>query len=293
MKNMLLNLKRLLKKRNNSGFTLVEVVIASMLLGILVTGVVTFVSPIMNMIRNNQKSAQATMLAETIDTYISGTIRGAHKIGVFTNTTLDEVMTYGVQYGGTQAQGELLNLTIWLDARESLGEEYEVRCLGINWLDDSTSDRKKLMVTNCKVDNSTQWNLNKLKILDYTPVFDDALFTGLFPRITLDTFQKQNDAGMELGTAANGYEIKTEVYLDSDCYHTTNAELRDNSGANFTGVAYVQCANLYGGYADAVAPMRSVDDAISQGIANDLHESYLGTNYYYPDTFIYYVVPKK
>ena len=300
----LYNLKRLLKKRNNGGFTLVEVIIASVLLGILVTGLVMFITPILSVIQNNKNAARATMLAESINTYISGNIRNAAVVEVVKNTTLETLKTTGLQ--GTEALTRIVD-DYMLKSKHD--ETHEVRCIGITWLEDSSSPvgKKKQMLTYYTVDNNfADGYTNSLKIISDTEnrVFDDVLYDNLYPRITLDTFKKlEDDEETEKDTNANGYKITSNIYLDMGCYSVESATARENSTLAFEGVAYVECTNmttteevdgvqrLVPGTTSDTIEINDEQSAIDAGRATN---QYLenGKNYYYPDTYIFYVVAK-
>ena len=296
----LFNLKRLLKLRNKSGFTLVEVIIASVLLGLLIVGVVTFISPLFDIIKSNKQNARATMLAETIDTYISGSIRGAQVVEVFANTTLEEVKTQGIDettISDTNLRKKVEDaksrLFDFMNAGDN-ADNFEIRCIGITWkTDDSTlNGAKKQILTNCRVDNNFSGGYdNKLQIKSDgdTKVFDDSIYNNLYPRISLETFSKLDDDDSETGDNASGYKISSKVYLDKDCYNVLSAAARENTNLSFEGAAYVECANITS--ASEIIFLKNEQDGIDSG-RSGRQFSENGSNYYYPDTFIYYIVPK-
>lgn len=282
----LLNPKRLLKKRNNGGFTLLEVIVSCALLGILVVGVMTFVSPIFNMLRINEKNARATLLSETLDSYIAGSLKNAKMVEVFTNTTRDHAKTDGME--GTTG---LQNINQFMEANHS---DFEVRCIGINWFVDGASPvsgRKKLVLTNCEVDkNYSTGYTNNLVITKETKVFDDTLYDGLYPIVTIETFASQDSAGNDKSTNASGYKITADIYGDPRCYSVISDAARGNSYLSFKGATYVQCVNMTAP-ASNIIELNSTQAAIDSGRSgNEYTEN--GESYYYPDTYIYYVVPK-
>ena len=299
MKTMLYNLKRLLGKKDNRGFTLVEVVIAMALLGLLVSGVITFITPILNMVQNNKQNARATMLSEAINTYIMGNIRSAYRLEVFAGENLADAMANGFQYADSGDKG---NITIFMEGHP----EYELRCLAMVWKEDNSSaggGRKKLMLMNCDVSNNFSSGEGKqLKILAAEPVFDDSLYSQLYP--TLELHPIVSDAG----TIANGYEVTSKVYLSPSCYNILSEDARSSNGANCVSTIYVQCDNFraarsatvytpseatYPSFAGGAAPEELQQKAIDMW--NDGTESYeIGsTTYFYTDTFIFYAVSKE
>lgn len=302
------NLKRLLSKRNKSGFTLIEVIIAMALLGILVTGVVMFASPILTMVSNNKKNAQANMLSESINTYIMGNIRSARIVEIFAGQNLDYIMEHGPDHVYPSEAGNIT--TLFSGGSSTYAAENEIRCMGMVWLDDDSATgagRKKLMLVNCKVDKH-------LNILSYEKVFDDSLYSGLYPTLHIDTIKTASGA-----TSENGYEIVSKVYMNPNCYNVLQ-NVREQSGPNFTGTTYVQCVNLSAAYTKkgqlyppspittgssepgATAEMHELArqqqaiqhyydwSAETNTASNGFYEN--GSQYFYTDTFIYYVVPK-
>lgn len=303
----LLNLKRLLKMRNNRGFTLVEIIIASVLLGVLVVGVVMFVTPLFDILKSNKKNARATMLAESIDTYIAGCIRGAQRIEVIQNTTLEDIMTSGLTLT-EEAKKAKERIFKYMEAGTN-ATKFEVRCIGITWMTDTSTlnSAKKQILVNCTVDNNFSPGFdttNTLKILNedldgdgandhVTKVFDDSMYNNLYPRISIETFKTVDETGAETATNASGYKVSSKVYLDMDCYNVLSAE-RGNTNLSFDGAAHVECPNIK--VAEPIVTIKDEQNAIDSGRSGRVFTENAGAlgekNYYYPDTFIFYVVPK-
>lgn len=76
---------RLLKRRNNGGFTLVEVIISCALLGILILAVMGMITPVMSVVMSNEKNANALMIAEAVEAHIDRNIKNSVYCAVFTN----------------------------------------------------------------------------------------------------------------------------------------------------------------------------------------------------------------
>lgn len=303
------NLKRLLKMRNKSGFTLVEVIISSALLGILIMGICMFVTPVLSMISTGQKSARATMLAETIDTYIVGCLKNAKKVGVIENSSIERMTMAGAM--GTGVWADIIPFMM----QSGNSDKYEVRCLGICWVDNQGLDgnqnkprsffgtelniEKKLMLVHCPVDNNfTPGYNNVLKLQTdasgnavQTKVFDDMLYNELYPVVKVDSFLACDASGTVLSTNASGYQITTDVYTDQRCYSVTSDAARDKSHLSFRGVAFAQCLNMTEP-ANNPIPIMPKQAAINNGRGAHQYQADGGDYFYYPSTFIYYVVPK-
>lgn len=303
-----LSLKRLLKKRNNGGFTLVEVIVSCALLSILVLGVMGFVGPVMNIIRVNEKNARATMLAETINSYINGCLKNAKMVEVFTLSDVGDIITPGVENfrnktGGLNKIDDFMNIP-------GNEEKYEIRCLGASWMFGSgtDNDKAKIVLTNCTLNRNKTTTAKgdvyslELKSMAGSPstssqvkVFDDALYDGLFPVINIMNFSATKDAdGNYTGDNMNGYKVETEIYSDQKCYNILPAE-RAKSHLAFTGASYIQCVNMVeAGITKPASDIIPMEADLQHAIDGHGSLSYTSGDqtFYYPNTYIYYVVPK-
>ncbi len=327
----MLNLKRLLKKRNNGGFTLIEVVISCALLGILVLGICTFATPVMNSVSRGKANARATLFAETIDTYLAGILKNAKMVEVMQYTTLENANS-GLK-GATDADKGLNNIISFMsDATKSAN--YEVRCLGISWINDSRAPgKRKLMLTNNTVDAS-----NDFKITGVSKIFDDVIYNQLYPIITLETFGEVMETSSTSSTSststtstsepesapesepegvpdpgftpesiakAGGYKISIVVYSDQNCYNAASNDERLKSRPAFRSASFVKCLNMSGEASDVcllatdlqTAITNAVDGNYPTGVTNASTGTLKYTegedDFFYPDTYIYYVVPRK
>ena len=285
--------KRLLSKRNKGGFTLVEVVISVALLSILVLGVMSFAGPVMELIAGNQKAGRATMLAETINSYIEGCLKSAKYVQPFEN--VPRAATYSgalVLKASTDANTGLNKFNTFMKTDPDAAN-YEVRCIGIRWLDDATnSGKQKLMLTNEVVDNNfTQDPVYTLSIkepsnpADTRKVFDDVMYKGLYPVIHLENFTQTSSS-----VNALGYKVVTKVYTDEKCYNATSELARKKSHMSFEGSTYVNCGLNMNEPAFDVKEINDLQSSMSAGTG---YTDSSGTKFFYPDTYIYYIAPKE
>lgn len=317
-----LNPARLFKKRRNSGFTLIEVVISCALLGILVFGVFAFASPIMEVINTGKKSGRATGLAEAVDTYIVGTLRSSVKTHIVQNTSFQRIHQQTVVKDAALGLQEIYDFMCDNDPETGIpnATKYEVRCLGICWVADHASplyssskapdqNPKKQMLVNIKLknifapgsDNSgalmpevTNPTLNNAARGLTDRVFDDSLYNGLYPVITVETFKAKDVAGNETATNANGYKVTADIYTNIGCYSTVSYAQRDKTHLSFRGVSYIEFISPdinKDPVANDVNIIEPVQVAIDRSRADNQY-TVNGSYYYYPDTYIYYVVPK-
>lgn len=278
-------LLKLLRKRNNGGFTLVEVVISCALLGILILGVAGFAGPIMRMIGDNQKDARATMLAEAINAYISGLMHKSAYVAVYENVCPDDLASNGVSMlNATPADKGITKI----NSIAQSSSRYQICCLAIKWLKDEKTGNYKLMLENQIIGED-------LKIENSAPVFTDIMYDGLYPTIKFETFGPlvENTSGEYErepdSDNAKGYKITTTVYADDNCYSVLESTRSTKTRMAFTGVSFVQCVNM-SEPADEPIPVRTTQQQIdakygAYGYTVD------GNNFYYPDTYVYYVVP--
>ena len=331
---MFRRMKRLLRLRNKSGFTLVEVIIACALLGILVIGIMGFATPILNSVREKEQNARATLLSEAIDVYIANSIQYAfYVVAVDYAASTDTVsvggaapivstVKYNDSYFGSNEQGKGLNNL--LDRFSSLNPaDYEIRCIGIRWMDIPGTSTKKLMLTNEKVNPAN----GALDASATVPVFDPVFYEGMYPIIKLENYSKEenpyydeskpidpvsnpkylNDAdGSELHIAP-AIRVVSDIYLTPDCYNI-QADVRKNAIQTFTGFTYADLTNIRSSAVNRTGtyklhPTVSLHTTTEGGVISpsydgareaDAGAQYVenGETYYYPNSFIYYIVRK-
>lgn len=277
----LFKLKRLLKARNKSGFTLVEVIISCSLLAILVLGIMSFVTPVLKMLSSGQKNARATMLAETVDTYISGVLRTAPKVEVFRNIPIASSST--ANFNASAYGSGISNIDAFMSDPNNKDEAgnsiYEVRALGIITKNEGDSNRQGVRIYNMDVDQNTYAANMSTK----SSAFHDLMFEGLYAIVNIDpVITEKSD-----GTKENhkGYGVETLVYTDSKCYDIEE-EQRDKSLLVFQGITYFENLNFKDPASDVceLASLQDAMDAYAEGSSGGL---------FYPATIIYYVAPKK
>lgn len=323
---MFKRMKRLLRLRSKSGFTLVEMVISCALLGILVVGMMGFMTPILSSVRIKEQNARAVMLSEAIDSYIANTTQYAFYVqtidtaaGVDTKaTTTSQPNVLSLKYEGDEFEKQkdkgLSNLLSTFK-NELAGDVYEIRCIGIRWIEVPGGDgMKKLMLTNEKVDQTNC----ALDPNGYKPVFEAAFYDGLYPVVRFENYSNQYQLKDEDGNPqdqvkdedvdiAAGIKVITDVYLTPDCY-STDKNVRDNAILSFSGSIYADFSNIRSNLVNKgvykIHPTLSAHTTISGGkkvpnytgayAADPAGSSYVedGKNYYYPNSFIYYIARK-
>lgn len=290
-------LKRLLKKRNKGGFTLVEVVIACALLSILVLGVLNFVAPVMNRVAVARVNGRATMLAESINTYISGVLKTAYMVEVYENTTFEIASDTNPSENLKSVSSDGLHeIDEFMQEGDNMAN-YEVRCIGMKWLkDNGNKGKKKLMLVSCDVENTLSAGTIPLNLTSRRIVFNSPLYDGLYPIVTLETFKAKDSSGTDVATNAFGYKVSTKVYTDIKCYAAISAAERKKSIMAFEGVSYFSCMNMSNPASDTIeaATLQGAIDANKGKTVSGEENKYTegDKDYYYPETYIFYVVKK-
>lgn len=310
---MFKKMKRLLRLRNKSGFTLVEVIIACALLGILILGVCMFASPILSGVREKEQNARAVMLSEAIDSYIAGKIQYAFYVQSYSNCagsdtdgTAGDPYILSVKYNGDEfanQKGKGLSDMINCLKTDLAGEVFELKCIGMRWTEiPGSGGRKKLMLTNEKVDQTN----GRLYPAEAELVFDPVFYDGLYPIVTFGNYNNQytiegvNQVPDDKVDLAPGVKITTQVYLSDKCY-SSNESVREAAGATFTGATFTEFPNIKSNLLNKgvykILPntdsRASYADALSAEAGTN--PSYIGddgSNYYCPNTFVYYIARK-
>lgn len=341
---MFKRIKRLLRKRNNGGFTLVEVIVASALLGVLILGMFGFVQPVLRSVREKEQNARAVMLAETVESYIASSTKYAYYVQTFSGVVLDDVKPSGssgapiksAKYVSNadalidknaddeeQAKKEAETLDgVFVAAEGSLDgmincmynilnkENYEIRCIGMRWLEDPKSGERKLMLTN-EVVNVTEDKKLWLDLSKSKNVFETCFYDGLYPVLHFRNYTNQYKvldsttslpedkfAEDELKIAA-GLEITMDIYLDASCYSTDNTT-RENANQTFTGTLFSDFRNISSTNTINVdgefkihpnTQVHSYSEALGKSGTLVYDNPEVGETYY-PDTFIFYLARK-
>lgn len=279
----LFKIKRLLKTRNSSGFTLVEVILSCALLAILILGIMMFVTPVLKMVTSGQKNARATMLSETVDTYIAGVLRTAAVVEVFENVQFTSSSSADLNLRALSPDGQGIHKIDDFMANGENSSNYEVRALAIVTKDTGDITTQGIRIYNATVDPATL-NLVATSLNVGNQALNDLMYEGLYATIKLENFKTQDPStGTETADDAKGYKISTVVYDDSKCYDPEQ-ETRDKSIQAFTGVTFFQNLNIQ--TPSEVIHVSDLQDAM------DAHTAEAG-KLYYPATIIYYVAPKK
>lgn len=180
---------RILKKRGKSGFTLVEVVISCVLLGILILGVFSVVTPIISGVKSREQSANALMLAEAADLYIKRSIKNSVFVAIFENAKPDDMKADDKIVKSKQME-EMLAFINGSDNKDAAGRDiYELKCIGIRWKYDAKSQKYKYMITSEKVDKTTGAVDISTSTSKSCDVFETCFYENLYPAFTFEIME--------------------------------------------------------------------------------------------------------
>lgn len=288
---MLKRIKRLLKLRNNSGFTMVEVIVSVALLGILVLGVLGFMAPVLASVAEKQQNARATMLAEAIDSFISSNVQNAKYVKVFSNVTPDNSYDKITDDGNFQVM-------------RNVDSNHVFQCIAFQWMPTGVYDQYKLVMRfnpdATLASNQASFNSG------FINVFGDSIYDGLNLIPIIEPIDNQYQAPDAGGTMVDqvpadevhniGLRVNTKMYANRDCYRT-NESVAKAAQLAFSGESFNRCTPIAspltnpktaGGYSLEIYPNTEYvyDYSPSSSLVQTEED---GNNYYYPETYIFFV----
>lgn len=265
-------LKRLLRRRRkNSGFTLVELVVSCGLLGILIVGVTAFIGPVLRSAAENEENVRATLLAQTIDEFVTRSTRDSYYVAIFTNK--DRADAYE---DGDVAKNE--NIKAMKDFVDKNNEVYELKCLSYSWAEDPQSGEYKYMLMTEKFKTASTAIETKP-----SPVFEYCFYDGLFPEMTIESISVSkgaSDSSEESTESTESGEDNTKVAAAIKTTYTIYTEQK-MVHPDFIGIGYTEFCNVR---AD------SDDNKTMKFKFYPIDEEDSGAEH--PTTFIYYVARK-
>lgn len=225
-------IKRRLSKRNSGGFTLVEVVISCALLGILIVGVIMFVSPILNSVNSTNKNTRASNVAETVEYYISRSIRNAAYITVLTDTDFDEMKS---------CSSDIIKKI--KEYNDNEGSQYSLKCISIRYAMDSRSQTYKYFICNETFDSGVLKTNNGPDL--ETMVFDPCYFDGIYPEVIFEQVKTKKEVEQPDGTKIETEVPAAAVKMTVNIYDSEDMKYKDDlifSGSGYTSLRNIDAA---------------------------------------------------
>lgn len=245
-------LKRLSKWRNSSGFTLVEVIVSTALLGVLIIGILLFMTPVFSLAGSSETNTKANRFATTLELYVSKSLRSSVYIKAYTGAKISDVNSNS---GAIYTDADFQSMKDFVVANST---NYELRCMSIRYVEDtnprnsSTGDTAyKYMLYNDKIDTS-KYFLDESKS---ELVFDECFYEDIYPKFAFEVKPVYFDE--------NGAVIDTtapDITLDADGKPDTakltlypaiemNIDVYEEEGMEeysrvFKGLSYIEANNI-------------------------------------------------
>lgn len=224
---------RLLRLRNKSGFTLVEVIISSALLGILIMAMVGIITPVMSVITNNENNANALLIAEAAEAYIDRSIKNSVYTAIFTNANENDILL----------NGEIYKHEAFKEMKDFLKDGdnmkiYDLNIIGIRWLQDPKTLQNKYMLQVIKPTYDSSLDLNLTSTIGKKNVFEPYFYDGMYPEFEFEVLpydEHTDKTDPTKITATRGATVKTTANIYSNPAMTALAA---------SGTAYSDFVNI-------------------------------------------------
>ncbi len=184
---------RIFSKRNKGGFTLVEVIISTALLGILIIGMLMFITPVFSSVETNEAAAKAERTISTMEVYISKSLRNSFYVKTFTNTNVTAACAV---HSGMIVDTDYQKMIEFMNKGNNK-DNYQLNCIGIRYVTDNnprnSSDgttAQKYMLYNEYVDQ-TAFTIDPTKS---TLIFDESFYEDLYPTFAFSHITVDLDA---------------------------------------------------------------------------------------------------
>ena len=274
------SLIRLLKKRRSGGFTLVEMVISVALIGILLGGMMLFISPVLQTYKNNQNDITAENTTTCIQEYISRSLRNSYRIAIFANTNYSSIKSTAEYTDRIKAMNSYCNTT---NGPSAVNKTVVLKCLSLRY-DDADN---KYYLYNEKVDMTKDGAL-ETQSDGITPkgdkVFADILYEGLY--IDYMFSKPRNGDYVEGGTMSEFRE--DALQMDLSTYRDTGYSSPIFRGTGITEMRQIKGMLADGGSADdynvSIEPAAPKAFADTTSGSRDIYIYYISRQYAKPST---------
>lgn len=226
---MMRKIKARLFKRGSRGFTLVEIIVASALLGVLLLGMLMFVSPVLESVNTQERDARALSVGSSMETYISRSIRNSVYVAVFENAEFDDCKLNGAVYNNAK----LTEMEEFVKKTDNIAV-YELKCISLRWMYDDKLQEYKYMLCNETVQNGGRVLLDGKT----ERVFDSCFYEQLFPRVNISMLNNQIEGDPALDPA----DVKDVAAIKVDVNIFTDNEM--DTDLIFVGTGYTEFINI-------------------------------------------------
>lgn len=171
-------LKRRLTRRKKGGFTLVEVIVSSALLGILLLGIMLFITPVLRAMRGEETNGRASIVAASMEHYITRSVRSSPYVKIYSKVKPEDVTGTGKVLSEATFSKDLEEM---FEFAKNNSASYEVKCLSICEVEDERTHTKKMVL--CQEFFIT--DSMKVNPAYQLAVFDDCFYEGLYPDVSV------------------------------------------------------------------------------------------------------------
>ncbi len=216
-------LKRLFTLRNTKGYTLVEVIVSTVLLGVLIVGIMFFMAPIFQNVDSNLEIERADRIATTMQQYISKTMKTSMYVKIFTGVSDSDLGSATSALYSDPEFAAMKQLVIDSVAGPSgAGKSLELRCLSLRYKEDTNPRNSdtglpayKYILSSETVDTTHYMIDNSLS----TPVFSASLYEKMYANVAFTRleYDLNNDGDNNPATTPKdvmhpGYTYEIKIY---------------------------------------------------------------------------------
>lgn len=201
---------RLLKKRRNGGFTLIEMVVSIAALAILLGGMMLFISPVIQSFNDNSRNLVAENVSTCIQDYISLGTRNATNVLIIGNTNEQSIKT--------NANGAINALKTFCKTQTSEHKNaYTMNCISLKY--NSTDKRYYLYKETVDVSQNGDFADPVVKDKD-SEVFSKCFYDDLYFDVKIEKALDMDKADQTPQPTLNDTaKITINTYDDADNQH--------------------------------------------------------------------------
>ncbi len=268
---MLKCFRRLFSIRNSSGYTLVEVIVSTALLGILIIGIMMFMTPVFSNVDENVEQSRSDTVATTMQNYITKTLKNAQYVKVYTGVSQASMLAITQSINSTLSEGDpaedYKTMTQTVQKNMSGGVKFRrLGCISLRYIEDKNPRNSDTGLNSYKYILSNETvklpgvTIPGVTAGDYeivpsmsTPVFDTSFYEDLYPTTKFERIQ-----GYDLNTDGDnnpdsnpkdvmypGYTLSIDVYNEPGIVDATTKAVNYGDGTKiFSGVGPIELNNI-------------------------------------------------
>lgn len=197
---------RLFKRKNSSGFTLVEIVVALALLAVLMAGMMIMITPIVRSFNDTSRDLVAENVSTCVQSYITSSIRNANQIVIFANTNDTKLKENG--------NTVISDLKKFCQTKTSDGNDaYTLKCISLRY---DSSDQRYYLYTETINTSGSGDTSDPLNAATRTEVFSRCLYNDLYINYDFDKPLDMDKTGeAQQPVREDALQMSVETYADA------------------------------------------------------------------------------